>query len=735
MKYFNHIFSIILCTLVLGVIAYAETSGGLNVPQGGTGITTVSPGAILVGDNSLRLTSTTSPTVGYITATSTTATSTFNGNIYIKGNAQIDGKLFAPLSIVSSGNATINGTLGVTQGANFATVSGNVGVGTTSPLEKLHVYSANNAYVRLESDINQASGFQMYENVTGVPYGFSLFYDGASSNDFLIQSKSSGALTTKVQIDRDTGNFGIGGDPVSAKLYVNGNVGIGTTTPWAQLSVNPNGITGPAFAIGSSTATNFVVTNGGNVGVGTAGPGYKLDISDSNNYGSVRITGASGGGFVLGSWSASTGGFWSNGLTPGSTNYSLLANSTGNTFLNAASGQMVYLLNANGTNPGQLLVNQYGVSINNGLVGATSGNGLVIRSGNVGIGTTSPYAKLSVHAGATDTYNPTLFAIGSSTSAYATSTLFTVLANGNVGVGITNPGASLEVAGSKGNADSRNFKVTYPAGGSLLNTELSGLAHLQTELGLAWTALYAKQGSASYAGVFNGKTIVMNGNVGIGTSTPTNKLTITDSTASQLTLSAGAGIAQWAFRNAGGNLYLATTTVAGTATTTSAAFSIDGSNGVASFFVPHAQISSLEDQTCTVQDTAYPITFNSNDDIHNEGISHSTTVDNATTTINYEGSYEIVISAIARPDTVNKTLNIWLNVNNENIANSNTRVELANSVDSIVSVSLVYHFMKDDNFQLQMSSNDAGTILDYTAASAPAPASPSIIMTVKKISN
>ncbi|MFZ2763810.1 MAG: hypothetical protein WAX80_02130, partial [Minisyncoccia bacterium] len=62
--------------------------------------------------------------------------------------------------------------------------------------------------------------------------------------------------------------------------------------------------------------------------------------------------------------------------------------------------------------------------------------------------------------------------------------------------------------------------------------------------------------------------------VGIGTSTPMYQLTIASSTGPQLSLSAGAGIAQWTFRNAGGNLYFATTTVAGTATTTQAALSI-----------------------------------------------------------------------------------------------------------------------------------------------------------------
>lgn len=51
------------------------------------------------------------------------------------------------------------------------------------------------------------------------------------------------------------------------------------------------------------------------------------------------------------------------------------------------------------------------------------------------------------------------------------------------------------------------------------------------------------------------------------------------STLPQLALSAGAGNAQWTFRNAGGNLYISTTTVQGAATTSSAALTISGVSG------------------------------------------------------------------------------------------------------------------------------------------------------------
>lgn len=68
--------------------------------------------------------------------------------------------------------------------------------------------------------------------------------------------------------------------------------------------------------------------------------------------------------------------------------------------------------------------------------------------------------------------------------------------------------------------------------------------------------------------------------VGIGTTTPQYHLTIASSTAPQLALSAGAGVSQWVMRNAGGKLYIATTTTAGTATSSTAALTIDNNGKV-----------------------------------------------------------------------------------------------------------------------------------------------------------
>jgi len=82
----------------------------------------------------------------------------------------------------------------------------------------------------------------------------------------------------------------------------------------------------------------------------------------------------------------------------------------------------------------------------------------------------------------------------------------------------------------------------------------------------------------------NGLVVDASRNVGIGTTSPQWLLNPFSATAPQLALSAGAGISQWVFRNAGGNLYIATTTIAGTATSSLSALTIDsnGNVGVAS---------------------------------------------------------------------------------------------------------------------------------------------------------
>lgn len=60
----------------------------------------------------------------------------------------------------------------------------------------------------------------------------------------------------------------------------------------------------------------------------------------------------------------------------------------------------------------------------------------------------------------------------------------------------------------------------------------------------------------------------------VATTTSVYPFSSFSTTQPQIELSAGAGLPKWTFRNAGGNFYISSTTVAGTATTSTAAFSI-----------------------------------------------------------------------------------------------------------------------------------------------------------------
>jgi len=64
----------------------------------------------------------------------------------------------------------------------------------------------------------------------------------------------------------------------------NAGVGIASTTPWGLLSINPNGLTGPAFVIGSSTATKLIVTNDGSVGIATTSPWRTFSVDGTVSF-------------------------------------------------------------------------------------------------------------------------------------------------------------------------------------------------------------------------------------------------------------------------------------------------------------------------------------------------------------------------------------------------------------------------------------------------------------------
>ena len=414
-------------------------------------------------------------------------------------------------------------------GTDFMNVTptGNVGIGTTSPSEKLRISGgASTSTVGIYGDVNTNSELYLTESSSLV--GSLLRYDGAA-NKFHILTSAGSSWTGKerLSIDRDSGNVGIGTTGPGYKLNVKGASG-DTALMRLDNSDYDGSATGTAIAFttgaatgntygrlqvfnggGSATGNLILQNSGGNVGIGTTGPAYTLDVWS----GQMRATTIRGGGSDVGT--------------------------NGNLYLHTSAG---------GTN---VALSSSGVSYLNG--------------GNVGIGTTAPLSKLDVYSGTTgpalrvggtgtgtsndasiDLYaanagNVPTYArlglgvssstLGSETGYMTFSTInsgtlaekLRITAAGNVGIGTTAPGAKLDISGSSNYA----LRVVQTAT-SLSNNNYTAYIDSTSHTSNLTTA------GAFAIDVNSGRALTVNGfgNVGIGTTTPSVKLQVNTDTAS-----------------------------------------------------------------------------------------------------------------------------------------------------------------------------------------------------------
>jgi hypothetical protein len=322
--------------------------------------------------------------------------------------------------------------------------------------------------------------------------------------------------------------------PAALTILSNGDMGIGSTTPWADLSISNENTSGPTFAVGSNAnATQFLVTGAGNVGISTTTPWAKLSIHANNGDTNGML-------FAIASSTASATSTLFSVSNTGSTTLfqipsSILKTNSNGTIVAAVSGTD-YLA------PGSAVT-------------SVSGTWPIISSG--GTTPTISWGGLSTTTNLTTGNLVYASGVGSLTSVATTSATI---------------GSSLSYSGTFG------ALVGGAAGTLSLN-----LGNVNT-----WTALQTfLSASSTYFGAYNAvfggtasTTFTSTGYVGVATSTPFYALTVASSTAAQFALSAGAGIAQWTLRNAGGNFYLSTTTVAGNATSSLPALAITGSGAV-----------------------------------------------------------------------------------------------------------------------------------------------------------
>lgn len=457
-------------------VAHAAPTNGAVI-QGNVGIGTwlpvtaldVAGGTITAG--ALNLTSTTQGSTDYYEAS---ANGTNKVTVTAPASLSADRTCTlqddsTPFDNCVSGGATPGGNSGAIQynssGSlagnedNFSISGSNIGIGTNAPASSVALDIRGNPvkiWTGAGTDTNATAAGELYVQgdleVDGSIYG-----DGTNITG--ISGVLSGMTANKVQKASNATTL------ADSVIYDNGtNVGIGTTSPGALLSVNGvlrlgTGVTGAtmntSISNGITYTYNFSADNStrvahlfstashsGSSGVGTVG----LEGSGSN-----QQTGT--GSYVRGVYGLAT-----TANTSGTTDNSYglygatIRNGSGGTVTNAYSVYGAANTNTAGTTTRAYAggFNGWTAATSVGIGTSNAGNywqtappsgGLIVES-NVGIGTLAPIAKLSVWSTATDTTPAVIFR--DSTGA----PLVTVLSNGNVGIGTLTPTSKLSIYGA-----------------------------------------------------------------------------------------------------------------------------------------------------------------------------------------------------------------------------------------------------------------------------------------------
>lgn len=163
--------------------------------------------------------------------------------------------------------------------------------------------SAHTPRVNQTPNVGSGGGTVISGGVTSIIAGTGISVSGATGDVTVTNTATAGSgdafthpvagqsATTSLMIFNgnatSTGfsaNYASIGSSATTTITASGFVGLGTTTPWGQLSVNPNGIgTIPEFVIGSSSTTHFLVDSAGNTSVGSTSPWGLSSVSSNNN--------------------------------------------------------------------------------------------------------------------------------------------------------------------------------------------------------------------------------------------------------------------------------------------------------------------------------------------------------------------------------------------------------------------------------------------------------------------
>ena len=411
--------------------------------------------------------------------------------------------------------------------------------------------------------------------------------DISSTGTFALGSISSSALTsgrvtyaTTGGLLTDSSSLTYDGTTLTSTKFagaLNGTVGATTPSTVVATSVTNSGLTSGRITYASTggllvDSANLVFT-GTNVGIGTASPAAKLDLGGNTAstvqqiFGrgvtdtdfTVRYTnGAAGTSAFIGTL----------GLDYANGTFADMA--TIKFYRNSVAGELAFFASASGVSGTEKLrITSTTLHTANGI--------------SVGIGTDSPYGLLNIKGS-----NGQLVLANGNTSGgmklTASNSIYTgngYLAfegyaneygrfdsSGNFGIGITNPTAKLTVKGQTHTAPwfaaERNGSTTLQF--KIVGAENTGYTASTGTVSAPWTNVIDSNNSdlmlSTYLGGGTGGNIILDGKVGIGTSTPTQNLSVY-AASPIVDIVATTGFSGLEVKNTAGSFYIGRDTTAG----------------------------------------------------------------------------------------------------------------------------------------------------------------------------
>lgn len=340
---------------------------------------------------------------------------------------------------------------------------GNVGISTNLPTAKLHISGGG---IKLDGNTFAGIGFagaDPSETTTGLSDNAKIYmdsgadlYGGSSANDALIIEKCDGNTTPGDGgiILANRGSNGV--RRTDFVLRADGKIGIGTNSPVGKFHVN-NDVNG--------ADSSMVLTTQGLLGIGTSSPQRALHVESWSN--PMRLKSTNDGCYI----ELFTPAYLSSGSRAGWFGYGGLT--TKDFFI---TNQIpLGAIKFRTTNSDRMIID----SLGNVGIGTIAPNAKLEINGSAiidnGTGT------IRFHSNSTANYIQSGLSLTNGStkdlffgSIYGSGSYFTIKSNGNVGVGTTSPNAKLDVNGT--------VKITdgTEGAGKVLTSDASGNASWQT---------------------------------------------------------------------------------------------------------------------------------------------------------------------------------------------------------------------------------------------------------------